>query len=240
MPDHYTYPGTEVLINIPGYTDSEAWKEAETAIIGLRARELALHPIPGDFDLPHLQAIHARLVEGFYTWGGELRDTNTGPEGTGMAHCLPEYIPAESAPDFGALAGMNHLQALDRDEFSRGLAWTWGEITAIHPFRDINTRSQFVFFNQLAASAGWLIDWNRIDPHVFAHARIRAIAVSEDGIDALLCPALIPFDAHEEPDGGSRMLRSADEFTRPRAAREPELLEQELLAALERLIGDRN
>lgn len=30
MPDHYTYPGTEVLVNIPGYTDPAAWKEAET------------------------------------------------------------------------------------------------------------------------------------------------------------------------------------------------------------------
>lgn len=31
MPDHCTDPGTEVLVNIPGYTDPAAWKEAETA-----------------------------------------------------------------------------------------------------------------------------------------------------------------------------------------------------------------
>ena len=59
MPDHCTDPGTEVLVNIPGYTDPAAWKEAETAVTGLRARELARTPIIGDFDLPPLQAIHA-------------------------------------------------------------------------------------------------------------------------------------------------------------------------------------
>ena len=68
--DPYAYPGTDVLINIPGFTDPEGWKKAETAVIAQRLGELADHPFNGNFDLPHLQAIHARLVEGFYTWGG--------------------------------------------------------------------------------------------------------------------------------------------------------------------------
>ena len=29
-------------------------------------------------------------------------------------------------------------------------------------------------FNQLAVEAGWVLDWNQIDPHVFAHARTVA------------------------------------------------------------------
>lgn len=234
MPDHYTYPGTEVLVNLPGYHDRRLWKAAERRVVNTHLADLALHPISGDFDLPHLQAIHASLVEGFYAWGGRLRDTNTGPGGTGIAHCLPEFIPAEVARVFGALSGANYLRGRDRSEFSAGLAWTWGEVTAIHPFRDVNTRSQFVFFNQLAAAAGWLIDWNQIDPHVFAHARTRAITVSEDGIDALLQPALIPLrglDGHETREG---MLQAATEFTRPRVPREPEGLDRELRAALDR------
>ena len=39
----------------------------------------------------------------------------------------------------------------------------------------MNTRSQFTLFNQLAVEAGWVLDWNQIDPHVFAHARTVAI-----------------------------------------------------------------
>ena len=129
---------------------------------------------------------------------------------------------------------MDHLRGRDREQFSAGLAWTWGEVTAIHGFRDVNTRSQFVFFNQLAESAGWLIDWNQIDPHVFAHARTRAIARSEDGLDALLHPALVPARGLDGQEIRTRMLRSATEFTRPRVSRERELLDRELRAALRR------
>ncbi|GFZ98982.1 hypothetical protein [Nesterenkonia alkaliphila] len=33
--DPYAYPGTDVLINIPGFTDPEGWKKAETAVQAL-------------------------------------------------------------------------------------------------------------------------------------------------------------------------------------------------------------
>ncbi len=234
MPDHYTYPGTDVLVNLPGYHDPALWKAAERRVITTYMADLALHPVDGDFDLPHLQAIHARLVEGFYPRGGRLRDTNTGPGGTGIAHCVPEFIPVETDRVLDALARMDHLRGRDRAGFSEGLAWTWGEVTAIHPFRDVNTRSQFVFFNQLAESAGWLIDWNQIDPHVFAHARTRAIDISEDGIEALLHPALVPARGIDGQEVRARMLRSATEFTRPRVARERNVLDRELRAALQR------
>ena len=69
MPDHYTYPGTEVLVNLPGYHDPVLWKAAERRVVTTHMADLALHPVEGDFDLAHLQAIHARLVEGFYTCG---------------------------------------------------------------------------------------------------------------------------------------------------------------------------
>lgn len=238
MGDRYTYPGTDVLVNVPGYRDPGAWKKAEAAVIGIHTRELTRNPPPGDFDLAHLQAIHAQLVDGFYTWGGRLRDTDTGPGGTGIAHCRPEFIPGEAARVFGALAKNCHLKGRERASFSKGLAWTWGEVTAIHPFRDVNTRSQFVFFNQLAAEAGWLIDWTRIDPHVFAHARTRAIAVSEDGIDALLYPALVPIRELDGAEVQSGQLRSAGEFVRPRTSRDRDRLDHELHAALLRRAGD--
>lgn len=36
MPDRYTYPGTNVLVNLLGYTQPEAWKAAETALVSAR------------------------------------------------------------------------------------------------------------------------------------------------------------------------------------------------------------
>lgn len=193
---------------------------------------LKVRPVDGDFDLGHLQAIHAALVEGFYAWGGQLRDTDTGPGGTGIAHCRPEFIRPETDRVFGSLAGQGYLKNLSRDEFSQALAWVWGETTAIHPFRDVNTRSQFIFFNQLAEQAGWIIDWSRIDPYVFAHARTRAITVSEDGIDALLYPALRRLEDNDAQDA-----QAGDRGSTHFVNVDPDSLNQALHEALERRRG---
>lgn len=129
---------------------------------------------------------------------------------------------------------MDHLRGRDRSGFSEGLAWTWGETTAIHPFRDVNTRSQFTLFNQLAVEAGWVIDWNQIDPHVFAHARTVAIFRDAEGLDALLYPALVPAASIPERELAERMEQAAAEFTRPRPRREMDALDHELRAAVQR------
>ncbi len=202
------------MVNLPGYTNADAWKEAEVALVSAHLAALVDHPVAGEFDLAHLRAIHAVLVRGFYGWGGQLRDTDTGPGGTGIAHCRPEFIVAEANRVFGALAEADYLRGRDRDAFSRGLAWAWGELTAIHPFRDVNTRTQFAFFNQLALHAGWLIDWTGIDPYLFGYARTVAIVSDERGIDALLYPALEPLAEAVAP--AQRLRQGVDQFVADR------------------------
>lgn len=235
MPDHYTYPGTEVLVNIPGYTDPVLWKDAETLAIATRQAELLVSPLEVGFDLAHLRAIHAHLVQDFYTWGGQLRDTDTGPGGTGIAHCRPQFIPVEAERIFTALSDQGYLRDREADAFSRGLAWVWGETTVLHPFRDVNTRSQFAFFTQLARDAGWAIDWGQIDPHVFAHARTVAIVRDEAGIDALLRPALRPVADVEQHDELRQKMRDAEvAFFTPRPRHTPAELEKKLRDAIER------
>ena len=235
MPDPYAYPGTDVLINFPGYTDRELWKAAERTIIQAHAAFLAEHPLGGAFDLAHLQAIHAYLVRDFYAWGGQLRVTDTGPGGAGLAHCRPQFIPAEAARIFAALSDdLEFLRDRDTDAFSEGLAWVWGEMTVLHPFRDVNTRSQFVFFNQLAHAAGWLIDWAQIDPYVFGYARTVAITSDERGIDALIRPALHPLSEVERQEELGKLRESDQMFFTPARTRTREQLDLELRLAIGR------
>ena len=233
MPDPYAYPGTSVLINLPGYTDPALWKEAESRAIYVRYNEVREHPLDGGFDLAHLQAIHAYLVQDFYTWGGQLRASDTGPGGAGLAHCRPQFIPAEAARIFAALSDdLEFLRDRDVDAFSEGLAWVWGEMTVLHPFRDVNTRSQFVFFNQFAHAAGWLIDWGQIDPYVFGYARTVAIASDERGIDALIRPALQPLSEVERQEELGKSRESDQMFFTPARTRTREQLDLELRLAI--------
>lgn len=235
MPDRYTYPGSDVLINAFGVTDYDDWKQAETDFIGARMFHLREHPIDGGHDLPHLQAIHAYRTQDMYPWGGEIRDTDTHPGGTGIAHCRPAFILPETERVFGALAERDHLRGLDADAFSDGLAWVWGETTAIHPFRDVNTRSQHVFFNQLARDAGWVIDWSLIPGDVFAHARTLAIVEDHSGIDALIRPNLLTVEHAADRDRlRDRITEHARGFQTRQRTRDPQTLDRELNAARER------
>lgn len=102
----------------------------------------------------------------------------------------------------------------------------------IHPFRDVNTRTQFVFFNQLALHAGWLIDWTTIDPYLFGYARTVAIVSDERGIDALRYPALEPLTTFAAV---TRRLRlGVDQFVTGRRSWTRQELDRALMAAVER------
>ena len=106
---------------------------------------------------------------------------------------------------------------------------------AIHPFRDVNTRSQHVFFNQLARDAGWIIDWSQIPGDVFAHARTLAIVQDPSGLDALIRPSLVTVEDAEQHDRLMGLLQEhAQGFTTRKSTRDPAVLDRELDTARER------
>lgn len=206
----------------------------ETEVIGLRMGQLRPHPVPGGYDLVHLLSIHRVLASDLYAWAGEVRDTDTHPGGTGIIHCRPQFIVSEAERVFGQLAAQEYLRGRNADAFSDGLAWMWGETTSIHPFRDVNTRSQHVFFNQLVRDAGWVIDSLRIPGDVFAHARTLAIVEDHSGIDALIRPNLLTREDAERRD--RQRDRSAEHdraFQTRQLTRDPRVLDQELDLARE-------
>lgn len=104
---------------------------------------------------------------------------------------------------------------------------------AIHPFRDVNTRSQHILFNQLARDAGWGIDWSQIPGDVFAHARTLAIVEDHTGIDALIRPNLHRLDAGTPP-GEALTVEQVRSFQARGISRTPDVLDRELDAARRR------
>lgn len=104
---------------------------------------------------------------------------------------------------------------------------------AIHPFRDVNTRSQHIMFNQLARDAGWVIDWSQIPGDVFAHARTLAIVEDHSGIDALIRPNLHRLDGSMRP-GEALTVEQVRSFQARGISRTPDVLDRELDAARRR------
>lgn len=97
-----------------GITDPEKLKTAEADITGVAIVALGVEPLPGSYDLEHLQAFHRRIFGRLYPWAGEIRSVAIGKTDT---FCLPQYIQPYAHDVFLHLALEKHLRGLARDSF---------------------------------------------------------------------------------------------------------------------------
>lgn len=183
MSDPYVYPGTGVLRNSLDVRDGEELRRIEADLSNWNGLRLAAEPIPGNFDLPHLQAIHRFLFEDLYEWAGELR---TVPLAKSDLFCMPEHIESYGAEIFSRFADDGHLVGLDREAFVDRLAHYLGDVNALHPFREGNGRAQRAFFTQIAAEAGYQLKWQLVDPRQNIDASAAAMQGNERPLRELL------------------------------------------------------
>lgn len=186
----YYIPGTTTLrnkfvtANRPfGEPDAQILRAKEETATTLRAGELRLHPIRGSFDYQHMKAIHYHLFQDVYEWAGQERTAPDTFMAKGYADVV-DYPPGDpNAPwrtyyyypagpalteaaehQFSYIRDNDYFRGLASDEFISALAESWGEINTIHPFREGNTRTQFIFYSQLCAHAGYKLNEDLLAP----------------------------------------------------------------------------
>ncbi|MEU4060385.1 Fic family protein [Rhodococcus qingshengii] len=115
-------------------------------------------PIDGHFDFAHLQAIHRHLLGDLYEWVGEIRTIDTAPGHLGILHDPPVPSPANSIEWFTDINGGIYLNHHSHEAFVQDLAGRWRDLTSVHPSVDGNSRTQRVFFDQLARDVGWAMN----------------------------------------------------------------------------------
>jgi cell filamentation protein len=160
--DPYVYPATNVLRNHLGIRDAAELAELEAAISAGRIAQLERRFMPGDYDTAHLRAVHRRIFGDLYPWAGELRTVKIA-KGESM-FALPQHIAPYLASVLSDLANEDRLRGLEREDFVGRLAHYFAELNAVHPFREGNGRTQRAFLGQIAAEAGYPIDWTDLDP----------------------------------------------------------------------------
>ncbi|PJI53163.1 cell filamentation protein Fic, partial [Methylobacterium radiotolerans] len=153
-------PATGVLRNRFGITDAAELDRVEATFAAVRAYELAVAPVDGQFDLAHLQQIHKRLFGDVYDWAGTLRTVDISKGNTRFAshEQIANYAPQITRP----LARDQRLRGLSLDAFSDWAGHYLGELNVLHPFREGNGRTIREFIGQLARDAGYGIDWQGI------------------------------------------------------------------------------
>ena len=149
----FTIPGTGVLRNRFGITDSAALLKATTDSTVLRLAELHASPIRGGFDSAHLQAIHHHLYQDLYDWAGELRSID--------AHNVPASQVEKSLDSvLDRLSRENHLKGLSTEEWAGSASAYLYDLGTIQPFLAGNEVALQEFAVELARKNNLSLQWD--------------------------------------------------------------------------------
>ncbi len=181
--DPYVDPLTGVFRNKLGITDTQQLQRVERRLTRAALLRLAEHPLPGRYDLAHLQTFHLALFGDIYTWAGHIRTVDIARTDFFAHHT---YIESYAGDVFRRLADEHHLHGFDLDRFVERLVYYFAEVNALHPFREGNGRTQRAFFGQMAAEAGWRIGWEQLDPELNITASIASLRGDDRALEAML------------------------------------------------------
>lgn len=157
----YFWPDSNVLRNLAGLKTEAALEAFEYEASTLRLSQLAQSPIPGSFDLVHMQRIHKHVFQDVYDWAGELREVNISKGGTDFTRLDRIHEHGRHLAD--SIRAENFLQDLPKEQFVDRLCHYYAEWNAMHPFREGNGRSTLEFMRTLAHKAGYSFDRSVID-----------------------------------------------------------------------------
>lgn len=153
MPDSkYCYPNSDVLKNKLNITDARKLFIAESKFTTLRLKDLQKHPIEGNFDYKHLKAIHEYIFQDIYEWAGEERTVEIGK---GNIFCLTRCIPEYANSVFSKYFQQCYAAKNDFGLFIKVFSENYGDLNALHPFREGNGRVQREFARELCLKCGY-------------------------------------------------------------------------------------
>jgi len=170
-PDHCYPPAFTVLRNKLDIREAGTLEAAERQFVAQRLLEPVLG---GDFDLPHLRAIHRHLFQDVYEWAGELRTVEIARGGSRFQP--KRFIQSGMADIHRRIVEAEYLQGLRPDSFAAAADPILGDVNHVHPFREGNGRTQLQYLKQLAARAGHWLDLTRLDPETWLDASRRSNA----------------------------------------------------------------
>ena len=162
MRDPYLYEDSDVLKNKLDIKTQDGLNDAEADYVVYRLKDLAMNPLPGEYDTKHLLRMHYCIFQDLYEWAGEPRTIAIYKEEDVLGGMSVEYSdPSDIRKDIhNVLFNMRKKPWKDMDrkqvtvEFCDSLARLW----KVHPFREGNTRTTITFCCQYADSIGLKIN----------------------------------------------------------------------------------
>ena len=186
--NRYCYTDSKVLKNKLNIKDAGTLEEAERKITSLLAMEATQKGIRGKFDFNHLKRVHKFLLGDIYDWAGKIRLVNISK---GNQFCRVEFIEQQMQEIFEKLKQENYLRNIKKhDGLAKSLAYYFGEINAIHPFREGNGRTQRLFLQLLCDSLGYELDFMKISEKEMLEASDKSFNLDYQLLEELMNRAL--------------------------------------------------
>ena len=162
MRDPYLYENSDVLKNKLDIRTQDGLNDAEADYVVYRLKELAMNPLPGEYNTEHLLRMHHYIFQDLYEWAGEPRIIAIYKEEDVLGGMSVEYSDTfDIVKDIhNILSDMREKPWKDMDrkqaavEFCDSLARLW----KVHPFREGNTRTTITFCCQYADAVGLKIN----------------------------------------------------------------------------------
>lgn len=167
MQDPYMIPGTQTLKNKCGILNKDKLAQKERLVSALRMIQLQTRPPSNKpFDFDRLKSIHHALFSDLYTWAGKTRTVNIAK---GEMFCPTQNLN-EFAKDVFRNFESECRAAKTKQDFADRLAEHYGDMNALHPFREGNGRTQREFARELSESCGFILDLRKIDAQEMLNA----------------------------------------------------------------------
>ncbi|WP_245741699.1 Fic/DOC family protein [Herbiconiux ginsengi] len=162
--DPYLEPTSGILRNRLGIATLQALDVAEADLVEARRAQMIGRAVKVTGDLRQLQSIYGQLFQDVYEWAGQLRtvDIRKGTDPAAEFFMPVSRLESGAGFAFAELAEEHQLHGLDRDRFVARLAHHYDQVNYLHPFREGNGRTQRIFWTQIAAGAGFDLDWSRV------------------------------------------------------------------------------
>lgn len=151
----YCYQGSDVLINKLNITNQKDLFNAEVRLTTIRLREMQNKPIKGKFDFKHLKAIHKHIFQDIYEWAGKERTVEIGK---GNLFCTTACIQDYANSIFEKYYSQCYRAKDNFEDFIKVLANNYGDLNALHPFREGNGRTQREFARLICLACGYDFD----------------------------------------------------------------------------------
>lgn len=207
----YCYPDSDVLKNKFNIFNKEELLKAEENFTFLRLKEIQDKPLIGKFDFAHLKAIHKYIFQDIYDWAGEERTVEIGK---GNLFCTVACIQSYAESVFNKYFSQCYAAKDNFEEFIKALAENYGDLNALHPFREGNGRTQREFARLICLTCGYDFDLS-----VTTHAKmLQASRLSFDERDdslfvEIFSKAVTPYDAERAHSRNYLSILTSDDLT---------------------------